>query len=315
MSWIKQNTFLAGLIAVVLVGAIGLGYLLMTAKGKFAEAQADYESAAASLNKLKRAQPFPSSENAEELRGLVLQYKSDAAKLRTSMLALQKPLEVGVSPTKFQKNVVEKVSEVVDAADTHDVKLEDSFYMGMELYRNAPPFDHAAERLQFQLDATSSLVNVLLEHEVSLMKVKRVKMPFEDRDAGGNDRGRRSRGDDKKAPVSEVYPMEVVFVAKPASFQNILNSLSNVSGEGGDSDFFFVTRWLRVENQNPDGPARIGPDDDDDVEEEEFDSDEESDLEDEEDEEEEGLPMVFGSEKVNVYLALDLVRVIPPAAN
>ena len=68
MTWIKQNQFLAGFFAVLLVGAGVLGFLLVSAKSKFNDVSAQYEEQSALLNRLQTAKPFPDEENLKKVQ-------------------------------------------------------------------------------------------------------------------------------------------------------------------------------------------------------------------------------------------------------
>ena len=143
-------------------------------------------------------------------------------------------------------------------------------------------------------------------------------MPFELRESQDPEprRGRRGAGKatakETEDPVSEVFPMELVVEMPPRGFQEMLNGLSNTAAALGGEDaaaagelageYYFVTRWLRVENETPTGPERTAVEDEADEEEEAV------------DQEQKDLNMVFGAEKVRAYLALDLVRFLTPKA-
>src|SRR5437762_308926 len=49
MNWIKENKFLTGFLAVTLIGAGVLAYLMITAMGRASTAQTNYDAAAAQL--------------------------------------------------------------------------------------------------------------------------------------------------------------------------------------------------------------------------------------------------------------------------
>ena len=53
MNWIKQNKFLSGFIAVMVIGVGALGFLLFQAQSRYGEARTEYESKASELNRLE----------------------------------------------------------------------------------------------------------------------------------------------------------------------------------------------------------------------------------------------------------------------
>lgn len=340
MNWIKQNTFLAGLLGVLIVGVLGLGFFLVQARGQHTEAQGRLSSAYSEKARLEGLRPYPSNENADALRKVVNDYRSDANALRNSMLNMQAPMPSGVRVAQFQEDLALKVDAVATAAEASGVVLPEGFYLGMDKYRAQVPLDDAVDRLQFQLDATVRLTDLLFANDVAQFAVRRQTMPFETRNAGsasagnrGNARGRgdargRGRGGSQgsgaaaseEPSVSETFPMEVVMEITPDGFQKVLNALSNTAvslteGEdvalGGEEagEYYFVTRWMRVENVIQEGPDRADPDEGE--EEEEFvDEDEPFAAA----AQEEQLNMAFGAENVRAYLALDLVRFLKTEA-
>jgi hypothetical protein len=323
MNWIKQNTFLSGLIAITLIGAIGLGYLLLKAKGSYNTALDSYREAASQKARLEGMKPYPDEENEAKLVQAVSQYKTTADELRRQMLKLQAPLPEAVTPSKFQESLRSRVDEIIGLAEAKGVQLGEGFFLGMDDYRQNLPLMQAAARLQFQLDATAWLANMILSNEADKLDIKRRAMPFEKAAAAEEPAGRdrpkgRRQGDEK--PVAEVYPMEVSFSASPAGFQRILNNLSNtqasLDGNGGPGEeYYFVTQFLRIENQRQGGPERsdvleLVP-----QQRASSDTTAEGDGEAAEAEEAQGsLNMIFGSETVRAYLALDLVRLTSPSA-
>ncbi len=328
MNWIKQNTFLAGLLAVLVVGALGLGYFMFQARGKYIDAQERLSSAYARKASLEGKRPYPENENADELRKLVSDYRTKASTFTNSVLAAQAVMPSGVRLAQFQEDLALKVEAVASAAEAQGVTLPEGFYLGMDKYRAQVPLDGAVDQLQFQLDVTVRLADLLFANDVSEFSVRHETMPFENR-AGGNTpprgrttgRGRQAAAgeEEDEDSVSMTYPMEMVMEITPDGFQKVMNALSNTEAAlsmdenplGGEEagEYYFVTRWLRVENEIQQGPQRSEPDED--LDEEEFvDEDEPSAAA-----EEEQLNMVFGAEKVRAYLALDLVRFLKPNAD
>lgn len=330
MNWIKQNTFLSGLLAVVIIGAAILGYFFVKARGQYVDAEARLEEAYIAKENLERKVPFPNDENAAKLREVVTNYRTKAELFTNKMYQAQAEMPAGVRESRFREDLALNVDAVVKAAAQAGVELRETFYLGMEKYRTQPPPEDAVDRLQYQLNATVHLINLLFANEVIKFGINRESfevadqapvMRGRDRPAG---RDRRARGPademEEEKPVSESYPMEIVFEIPPRGFQNVMNTLSNTAealAEGqpaleGDQpgEYYFVTRWMRVENERLVGPDRTDPSDEDsrppvdDTEATPF-----------ADGGGESLNMVFGTENVRAYLALDLVRFIKPKAD
>jgi hypothetical protein len=66
MNWIKQNTFLSGFIAAMVVRRWVLGYLLFSASGHYDEVRADYDTKVKELNRLETSKPYPEEGNLKQ---------------------------------------------------------------------------------------------------------------------------------------------------------------------------------------------------------------------------------------------------------
>ena len=313
MNWIKQNTFLSGLIAVLVIGIGGLGFFFTKARGEYADAQERLVTAYKDKRNLEQKKPFPNDANAAEVRNLVNDYRKKAEAVANKMYVSQVAMPSGLRVAQFQEDLALKVDAVVEAATASGVTLPEGFYLGMDKYRAQVPLEGAVDQLQYQLNATYWLSNLLLANDVKRFAIEREQMPFEKREAAappqrnrrGNDKD-KSRG--KPKPVAVTYPMELAIELPEKSFQEVLNALSNTSSALGEAaeegDYYFVTRWMRLENESLIGPERA-----DEPEEIELEEGEEPDVE----PEAQGINMVFGRENVRAYMALDLVRFLPKA--
>ncbi len=326
MNWIKQNTFLSGVLAILILGGLALGYFFMKARGEYAAAKDRLADAYSAKKALESKKPFPESANEDEVRKLVSTYRADAESLMSKMLASQAPMPSGTRVARFQEDLALKVDAVVSAAEAAGVTLPEGFYLGMEKYQTQVPLDDAVDDLQFQLNASARLAELLLANDVSKFGIKRQAMPFEQRQAAprnnNNNRGRNQRTQAPKkeeVPTSVVYPMELVVEMSPKGFQKVMNALSNTQAAlpGGDDimavsgedsgEYYFVTRFMGIENETPFAPEKSQePDDEPEAAEEDADEDAFGAADGE------GLNMVFGTEKVRAYLALDLVRFVKP---
>ncbi len=323
MNWIKQNTFLSGLLAVLAVGILALGFFFVKARGEYADAKERLSSAFSAKAALERKKPYPNEDNANEMRKLVSEYRQTAEAFTNKMLGAQAVMPAGVRVAQFQEDLALKVDAVTAAAEASGVTLlPETFYLGMDKYRAQVPLEEAVDRLQFQLDATVRLTDLLFANGVTRFGIRRQTMPFETPEARSRNTGRQRSGgrkpakeEEKEEPVSETYPMELVLELPQRGFQKVLNALSNTAaslteealpaGAEEAGEYYFVTRWMRVENEQLTGPERSDPDDEDEDLDEESNAFEDAEGGDE-------LNMVFGAEKVRAYLALDLVRFLKP---
>src|SRR5262245_56143973 len=111
MDWIKQNKFLSGLLALLLVLGGGLGFLAFSAKGSYDTAYSEYESKANELNSLQTKQPYPDDANVKKMQDLEKAHQAAIDGLHKELLKAQTPLQQ-VTPEKFQDNLREAVRRV-----------------------------------------------------------------------------------------------------------------------------------------------------------------------------------------------------------
>src|SRR4030095_676900 len=155
MTWIKQNQFLAGFFAVMVLGVGGLGFLLVSAKSKFNEVSTQYEEQSALLNRLQTAKPFPDEANLKKVEAQKKERQVVIGNLQKNVSANQIPLEQ-ITEVQFQDRLRESVNRVVAKANEAGVQLLASgakFYMGFDPYQTEPPRPEAAPALGRQLKA------------------------------------------------------------------------------------------------------------------------------------------------------------------
>ena len=151
MNWIKQNKFLSGFIAVMVIGVGILGYLLFTAKGHYDEVQADYDTKVHELNRLEHLKPYPEGENLKQFDEQKKQHAAVIENLRKSLAVQQYPVPT-LSPEQFQDELRKTVTRVVGAAAEKGVLLPGGreagkFYMAFDPYSAQPPRPEAASVL------------------------------------------------------------------------------------------------------------------------------------------------------------------------
>ncbi len=253
MNWVKKNTFLAGLIAVVVIVGGILGYLTFSAYSNYNAVTAEYDSQVSKLQQLQNRTPFPSDANIKRYAELAAEYKDEYTNLLAEVGKMQPPLET-ISPQAFQDRLRSVVSEVEAAAQTAGVTLAPEFYMGFDQYRGQLPGDNAAGALARQLGAVQAVVNALIENRVkSIDSITRTPLPEE----GGapppetrNPRDNRpANSREEKASVVSAYPFEITFTAEQGRLRQSLNAIVR-------SSQFFIIRYLTVANSSLEGPPR-----------------------------------------------------------
>lgn len=241
MNWIKENKFLAGFIAVVVVGCGALGYLLYTAYGAYGDISDQYNQQAGELHRLQSLTPFPDQANLAKYQAERDDLIDATGTLATSLSQMVLPV-VEMSPSAFQDHLRDTVSAIVSRAGQIGVKLPEKFSLDFEKYESQPPPAAAAGPLGRQLAALQVAMNILLdEHVDAVSSLQRTPLPQET-GGGGTGGGRGGRGG---GPLVEKNPFEIRFTANQPSFQKVLNDFAASTKQ------FFITRTLIIENTDP----------------------------------------------------------------
>jgi len=251
MNWIKENKFLTGFFAAMLVGIGVLGYLLFTAMGKAEEATNLYTEQAGELDRL---QNLPLSANKKNLDALVAQKKDavDAIAAFQSMLAGKAFPTEPMSPEQFQDKLKATKNAVVEKAQGV-TKLPDKFYLGFDPYETRPPDNKdVAALLGHELKAIEWIFNQLIESRVTELKtpVKRDPLPEESGKVRTGEKGDKKT----KPPLVTTNSIELTLQCRQNSLATFLNAL--VSPKAPQ---FYTVRTIRLKNENEKGPPRVDP--------------------------------------------------------
>jgi hypothetical protein len=308
MDSLKKNKFLSTYLAVVVLGALGLGYLLFSSlKANKAAAEA-FDTEKSAVASLEQKPLYPNKANLEARLAQVAEFSASVTKLQDGLRAAQPALDEAATSDKFQSELTGTLSALEAQAELTKLnsRAGAKFDLGFgEYLENLPP-NKAVPDLLYQLGGVNAMVRTMLTDRVaSIDDIKRAELDVESTAAApaaaalkpGTPAGRGPKKPSAgPAPalaenlVLKRYPMEVRFTGSPRSVQDVLNHLA------ASKDYFYAIRSLRMENENKVGPPK-GAATQDNSEESKTDSD-----------------VVLGGENVAVWLALDLVRYLEPTA-
>lgn len=185
MNWARQNPFLAGLLAVVILGVAVFGWLIATGLARNAGIDEAYRVQVNELQRLERLQPYPE----ESSRALLEEKKKAYAEAVTALqaqlaAATSPPLEATVSPTEFQGRLRETIERLTRDARAGNIALPADFYLGFDAYRTGLPTPGLAPLLAFQLQRCEEIARILIASRIdALTAFKRAPLPGE---AGGS---------------------------------------------------------------------------------------------------------------------------------
>ena len=287
MNWIKQNKFLSGFIAVMVIGVGALGFLLFQAQSRYGEARTDYESKVGELNRLEGLKPYPETENLKKIEAQKGQFVTAIDAFHKNIAAAQIPLEP-ISREQFQDKLREAVTRISKKAKEGGLTLPAMFYVGMEKYQSEPPLPEAAPALGRELKALEFVITKMVDEGiVSMTKFERDLLP-EEEGKGKKEKetsGKPGAKAEKSTKNSVAYHgVQIEFTAEQSRFRSFINALVTENSQ------FYVPRLIVVKNEKDSAPPRVS------AEAQPADKDGS-----------ENLKYIFGAERVNVSLVLDIV--------
>ena len=252
MNWIRENSFLAGLAAVTILGGSALVFWMMQAMGHFQETSDAYAQAVQRLHTLQNRSPFPNVENLEKSQLLKGQYAAELEALRARLERMQVPISPDVSPQKFQDDLRAAVNLITEKAAAAGVELPKSFYLGFGQYANSLPNERAAPVLARQLGIINKIVTDLVDFRVkSIDALERLVLPEESSaapPAAQPSEKSPQRGKEPEGLGVNRQPFDLAFTAEQGKLRVAFNSLLG-------SDQFLLVRNLTLENTSRVGPS------------------------------------------------------------
>jgi hypothetical protein len=259
MNWLKENPFLSGLIALVVVAGGGLGFLISSAVGTYTATLDSYTQTVQKLHQLQNKVPFPNKENLAKASALRDEYQQELAALESRLAALQVPVDASITPQRFQDDLRSAVNDITRKAEAAGVGLPENFYLGFDAYQQNLPGEAAAPLLARELGLIVRLMGDLIGRNPENPVVKsidsfiRQPMPQESSaSAGGQQGGQGGQGSQKKEEASKGRTiartrLQVGFTAEQGKFRIALNNLLSTPQ-------FLIIRSLTVENSSLVGP-------------------------------------------------------------
>jgi hypothetical protein len=261
MSALKQNPFLVGFGAAMVVGIGALGYLTYSAAEAHSAARAEYENAATDLNRLQNLRPFPNTENLAKVAEQKKELQEKVTKLQRELAASKIKVE-DISPTGFQDKLRDTVARVSARAAESNVALplddKQKFYLGFGTYQGEPPKGPAAPLLYRELRAIESLMNLILDvKNVAIKEFTRqplaeeqgpkVAAPEPKKGAGA----KKGPADDDSKKVVQKDSFTLKFSTTPENFQRILSGIVN------NKEQFLIPRHITILNEKPEAQSKV----------------------------------------------------------
>jgi hypothetical protein len=259
MDWIRKNPVLTAIIAVTLSGCGALGYLILTAQGKYASVRETYDRQSAELSRLQGLKPYPEQANLHQMAAQTEEYAKATKGLLERLSMMELPAEP-MTPEQFQDKLKRAVTDLAAKATTSGTKLPPDFFLGFEDYRTQLPTRDAAPQLGRQMAAVELVCNLLVDSKVAELKgLKRAKLPVETgeekKDPKESEKpkpGAKGAGPAKPAGPTMIEESEIAldFISDQNRFRRVLNLIAAAKEQ------FFIVRNLVVANEKQTAPPR-----------------------------------------------------------
>ncbi|MDB4673512.1 Amuc_1100 family pilus-like protein [Verrucomicrobiales bacterium] len=280
MDWFKENKFLSGLLAVVIIGTAILGFLLINQRGKFTKAQSEYESVSKKVEQLRKRPLFPSEDNLELQKKEAKSFSEAVDRLHAKLLAYQRPLDTTMSDSAFQDLLNQKIIEAKSRAAREEIEIEGEFAFGLDRYTSELPKLDAVPELSYSLEAADYVIGKLFDSDVkALLSMDREPLAVETRTVASDDEDEEEADsfyEDDEEPEDEEseenvrtqkptivvgksgvlvrHPFKVRFRSGSDAIERFLEFMANTTEDA----FLYDVRIITLDNSAKDGPARGG---------------------------------------------------------
>lgn len=228
----QENKFpiLLGVTTAVVTG--GLVFWGMKSGSKYEEAKSSYDEALSKINSLSRADLAPTTENARAKKQAVEEYGASVAELQKAFDPLRKPKLENTDPSAFTDALLESRKGLVAKFEEAGTAIPDGFFLGLGRFSEAAPPQRDTGVLMFELRAFEELLTKLAEAAPArLDNLHWAGIPDRPEDA-----------------ALVAHPIEVTFTGSESSLRDFLSSLDD------SEEYYYVVRSMRVKNERETAP-------------------------------------------------------------
>jgi len=241
MNWIKQNTFLSGLVAVTVVLALVLWVIGNGAAGRYEKAKEEYGAALSEVSNFEKLDPYPNQEHLESKKLAVTTYSGQADALQKSFDAFRVGELEEITVQAFSSAVKQANKQTRSGFDASGTEVPEEYFCGFETYRTSLPPGNATSILNYQLEVAKKVMTNLADAGVSkLVSLHRPRLPEEE----------GKKFEPEKDQVARSMTFEVVFKGREAAARQFLSSLVN------DKEHYLVVRSIRIANEKSIPPRK-----------------------------------------------------------
>jgi hypothetical protein len=239
MSWIQENRFAAGLGGITAVAAAGLIVFALSAGKGYTKTKEEYDTTAAEVDKMVKGPLYPNEDNLSDKEKAVKDYKESVASLEKAFDKFRAPTPPNIEPGDFSDAIKKALDAATKAITDAKGEVPAEFFIGFEAYKDAPARKEATGILTYELDAVSNLFAGLAA--AGPVKVLNTFRPPLEEEEG--------KTFDVKGKSYRALPFEIAFSGKEETFRKFLSSLDD-SGK-----YYYVIRSVRIVNEKLKAPT------------------------------------------------------------
>lgn len=248
MSWLEQNKFLAGLIGVTAVGALGLGYVIVSNGSELDDLKVTLADKIGELQRVEGAKAFPNLENKTAIEANTKEYGETLNELQDKLVAYAPDTNSSVTVAEFQglqNAYVDKLRVMFEG-----VKTPENCRFGFDEYASKMVPQRATRTLSYQLEALEAMFSELAD--ISPKEVINVYRPLSalevGEEAGSQGGAARSRRAGKSKAAYSSLSVELGLKMEEPKLMEFLERLAN------HKEYYFVVRLLRIKNERETSP-------------------------------------------------------------
>jgi hypothetical protein len=239
MSWIQENRFAAGLGGITAAGAIGLIFWGVSAGSKYNEAKEAYTAAADAVAQMEGEKLYPNDDNRQAKKKAVEDYAKAVEDLQKSFKPFSSPTPPNVEPSEFTEALLKAKEAVAKSFADIGCEIPPEFFLGYEAFTNSPVKKEATGILSYEMEGIGHLLRALADAApAKLLNIHRPALPEE-----------LGQVFDAKGKTFRALPVEISFSGSEASLRKFLSSLDD------SEKFYYVVRSLRVMNEKLKAPT------------------------------------------------------------
>ncbi|MCX8496659.1 MAG: Amuc_1100 family pilus-like protein [Akkermansiaceae bacterium] len=239
MSWIKDNKFMVALGGGTLVGAAALIFWGMQGSSRYQAAKDEFDAAAAEAAGFESLALYPKLENQASKRKALDEYRKSLGTLQSAFEAFRTKELKNATPQEFANSLLAVNTEVREAFGASGALVPEPFFAGFEKYKTSLAPAKITGVLDYQLTSIKKVLLALAATKPTELKnLYRPSLPEEDGQAytpGASDAARS-------------FPVEITFVGPEKSAREFLSAITK------PEDQYVVVRNLRIINEKTDPP-------------------------------------------------------------